>query len=137
MARIAIACAAVLVVAGCSTPRDIAGLSGSYVMTIGTDTLHMDGTGLYRRVMVFNASPAVVLVDSGRWMLAQQGRLVALRDLPQRWPQHGNYDPKQGWHAGDSTIRQTVSLVVGSTWTGRTELGVRPEIGWRYLRIQP
>lgn len=122
------------VLAACSAPRDVAGLSGTYVMTIGTDTLHLDSSGRYARVFVLNG-PQGVRVDTGRWTIAQKGRLVALRSLPQRWPQHGNYDPVGGWHAPDTTIKQTVSLVIGRTWSGRTALDVRPEIGWRYLRL--
>ena len=121
----------------CSPPSDMAGLAGTYVMTIAynTDTLRLDPSGRYTRRYVQGSSP-VVPVDTGRWTVSRNGRLVQVRDLPRRWPEHGRYDPVQGWHAPDTTVRQTAALSIGTTWTGRTELGVRPEIGWRYRRLR-
>ena len=115
----------------CSPPTDIAGLAGTYVMTIGIDTLRLDPSGRYSRV--FGSQN---VVDRGRWTVSTNGRLVALHDLPRRWPAHGRFDPVQGWHAPDTTVRQTVALMIGTTWTGRIALGVQPEIGWRYLRLR-
>jgi hypothetical protein len=58
--------------------------------------------------------------------------------LPQRWPEHGRFDPKIGrWHGADTAVRRTQSLVLGTTWRGEVILGVKPEIGWRYRRLFP
>lgn len=122
--------------AACAAPTDMAGLAGTYVMTLGIDTLTLSAQGRYTRVYVLLTSPKVASVDTGRWMLSNKGRLVSLRNLTQRWPQHGRYDPAQGWHAADTTVRQTVGLTIDKTWTGRIVLGVRPEIGWRYVRAR-
>lgn len=124
----------VITVACFSPPTDVAGLAGTYVMTYGTDTLRLDSAGRYRRVQIFN-TPGGVHVDSGPWELMQHGRLVALRDFAQRLPAHGTYDPNRGWHATDTTTRKLVALPVDATWSGKTVLGVRPEIGWRYVRV--
>lgn len=114
----------------CSPPTDMAGLAGTYVMTIGIDTLRLDPSGHYTRV--FGSQH---VVDRGRWTVSRNGRLVALHDLPRRWPDHGRFDPTEGWHAPDTTVRQTVALTIGTTWTGRIALGVQPEIDWQYLRV--
>lgn len=114
--------------AACSAPTDMADLAGTYVMTLGADTLRLDASGRYSRV---NGGS----VDRGRWTVSANGHRVVLHDLPRRWPEHGRYDPGQGWHVPDTTVRQAVTLTIGTTWTGRIALGVQPEIGWRYLRI--
>jgi len=114
--------------AACSAPTAMADLAGTYVMTLGADTLRLDASGRYSRV---NGGS----VDRGRWTVSANGHRVVLHDLPRRWPEHGRYDPGQGWHVPDTTVRQAVTLTIGTTWTGRIALGVQPEIGWRYLRI--
>ncbi len=79
-----------------------------------------------------------MVVDSGRWRLSRDRRLVALYQLPQRWPAHGRLDPKTGrWHEADTTVRRTQALVIESTWRGEVTLAVKPEIGWRYRRLLP
>jgi hypothetical protein len=132
--RSAILTAVSLALAACSSPTDAASLAGTYVMSIGTDTLRLDPSGRYARAFLVRA-PDVVAVDTGRWSLSRNGRMVTLENLPRRWPEHGRFDPVQGWHAPDTTVRQTIALLVGTTWTGKTTLGVRPEIGWRYVRL--
>lgn len=131
----ALAMIAVLL-AACSAPPDMAGLAGSYVMSIDIDTLRLGADGTYRRTHVVLSRPPRIRVDSGKWTVMLDGRLVALRDLRSRWPEHGRYDPKDGsWHSPDTSVVRTVSLTVERTWTGKLELGVRPEIGWKYVRL--
>ena len=118
----------VAMLTGCSPPTDMAGLAGTYVMTIGGDTLRLNTSGGYVRVIG-------EAVDSGQWTVSEKFNMVVLHDLPRRWPEHGRYDPVQGWHAPDTSVRQTISLTIGTTWTGRIALGVLPEIGWKYVRL--
>ena len=114
----------------------MAGLSGTYVMTLGIDTLQLTADGRYKRTYVLLTSPKVVSVDTGRWLLTNQGRHVTLRNLTQRWPEHGRYDSVTGrWHEADTTVRRTVGLPIDRTWRGKTTLGIRPEIGWRYSPV--
>lgn len=113
-------------------------LAGTYVLSIQTDTLHLDSLGRYTRVYAQMGTPKLVVIDSGRWRLSSNRRLVALDGLPQRWPEHGRFDPKTGrWHEADTAVRRTQSLVIGVTWRGHVTLGVQPEIGWRYRRRFP
>ncbi len=67
----------------------MAGLAGTYVMTIGGDTLRLDISGRYVRVFG-------VAVDRGQWTVSEKLKVVVLHDLPRRWPEHGRYDPAQG-----------------------------------------
>ena len=125
-------------VAACSAPSEMADLAGTYVLSIQTDTLHLDSLGRYTRVYAQMGTPKLVAIDSGRWRLSNNKRFVALFGLPQRWPEHGRIDPKTGrWHEADMTVRRTVSLVIGTTWRGEVTLGLKPEIGWRYRRLFP
>jgi hypothetical protein len=108
------------------------------VLSIQADTLHLDRTGRYVRTYTQVGTPQRVDVDSGQWRLSNDKRFVALAGLPQRWPEHGRFDPKTGrWHEADTTVRRTQALVIGSTWRGEVTLGVKPEIGWRYRRLFP
>ena len=125
--RLLLADVMVAMLTGCSAPTDMAGLAGTYVMTIGGDTLRLDTSGRYVRVIG-------EAVDSGQWTVSEKLKMVVLHDLPRRWPDHGRYDPAQGWHYPDTSVRQTISLTIGTTWTGRIALGVMPEIGWNYVR---
>lgn len=88
-----------VLLAACSPPADVAHLTGTYVMTIGIDTLRLDSAGAYQRAF---GSPSARAVDNGRWRLGNKNRLVVLTDLPQRWPDHGNHDVKRGWHSADT-----------------------------------
>jgi hypothetical protein len=116
----------------------MADLAGTYVLSIAVDTLHLDSVGRYTRVHVQIGTPRLVSIDRGRWRVSNDRRLVALHNLPQRWPEHGRFDPKTGrWHEADTTLRQTVALMIGSTWRGAVTLGVKPELGWRYRRLMP
>lgn len=122
----------------CSAPPEMADVAGTYVLSIQTDTLRLDSTGRYARTYAHLGVPRRVAVDSGRWRLSRDRRLVALYELPQRWPEHGRFDPKTGrWHEADTAVRRTQSLVIESTWRGTITLGVKPEIGWRYRRFLP
>jgi hypothetical protein len=124
--------------AACSAPTDMADIAGTYVLSIQADTLHLDRTGRYVRTYTQVGTPQRVAVDSGQWRLSNDKRFVALAGLPQRWPEHGRFDPKTGrWHEADTTVRRTQALVIGSTWRGEVTLGVKPEIGWRYRRLFP
>ena len=125
-------------VSACSAPSEMADLAGTYVLSIQTDTLRLNSLGRYTRVYARWGTLKHVAVDSGRWRLSRNRRLVALDGLPQRWPEHGRYDPKTGrWHEADTTVRRTQSLVIGSTWRGEVTLDVKPELGWRYRRLLP
>lgn len=125
-------------VTACSAPSEMADLAGTYVLSIQTDTLRLDSLGRYTRVFAQLGTPRLEVIDSGRWRLSSSRRLVALEGLPQRWPEHGRFDPKTGrWHEADTTVRRTQSLVIGSTWRGKVTLDVKPEIGWRYRRLSP
>lgn len=127
-----------VVAAACSAPPEVADVAGTYVLSIQTDTLRLDSMGRYVRTYAQLGLPKRVAVDSGRWRLSRDRRLVALYQLPQRWPEHGRYDPQTGrWHEADTAVRRTQSLVIESTWRGRLTLGVKPEIGWRYRRLVP
>lgn len=122
----------------CSAPSEMADLAGTYVLSIETDTLRLDSLGRYTRVYAQLGTPKLVAIDTGRWSLSRNRRLVALSGLPQRWPEHGRFDPKTGrWHEPNTTVRRTESLVIGATWKGEVTLGVKPEIGWRYRRLFP
>lgn len=122
----------------CSAPAEIADVAGTYVLSIQTDTLRLDSTGRYARTYAQVGMPKLVVIDSGRWSLSRDRRLVALYALPQRWPEHGRFDPKTGrWHEADTTVRRTQALVIESTWRGAVTLGVKPELGWRYRRLSP
>lgn len=127
-----------MAVSACSTATEMADLAGTYVFSIETDTLRLDSTGTYARTYAHLGTPHRVWIDSGRWRLSRNGRLVALYALPQRWPEHGRFDPTTGrWHEADTTVRRTQSLVIESTWRGAITLGAKPEIGWRYRRLTP
>jgi hypothetical protein len=116
----------------------MADIAGTYALSIQADTLHLDRTGRYVRTYTQVGTPQRVDVDSGQWRLSNDKRFVALAGLPQRWPEHGRFDPKTGrWHEADTTVRRTQALVIGSTWRGEVTLGVKPEIGWRYRRLFP
>lgn len=122
----------------CSAPPEMADVAGTYVLSIQTDTLRLDSTGRYARTYAHLGVPKRMVVDSGRWRLSRDRRLVALYQLPQRWPAHGRLDPKTGrWHEADTTVRRTQALVIESTWRGEVTLAVKPEIGWRYRRLLP
>lgn len=122
----------------CSAPHEMADVAGTYVLSIQTDTLRLDSTGRYVRTFAQLGLPKRVAVDSGRWRLSRDRRLVALYQLPQRWPEHGRYDPQTGrWHEADTAVRRTQALVIESTWRGEVTLAVKPEIGWRYRRLVP
>lgn len=122
----------------CSAPVEMDDLVGTWVLSIQTDTLRLDSTGHYARTYAQLGTPRQVAIDSGRWRLSNDQRMVALHTLPQRWPEHGRFDPKTGrWHEADTTIRRTQSLVIESSWRGRVTLAVMPEIGWRYRRLLP
>jgi hypothetical protein len=116
----------------------MAGLAGTYVMHVdyNTDTLRLDASGRYSRVYV-QGSSSDVAADTGRWSLSRNRRLVMIHGLRRRWPEHGRFDPAQGWHGADTSVVQTIGLTIGTTWRGKPELGVRPEIGWRYRRVDP
>lgn len=125
-----------LLLTACAAPPDRGGLAGTYVMSTDIDTLRLDADGRYRRTHVILSQPPRIRVDSGKWTLMRTGELLAVHDLRSRWPEHGRFDAKDGtWHAPDTTVVRTVSLTVARTWRGAIELGVRPEIGWKYVRL--
>ncbi|MBM3908314.1 MAG: hypothetical protein FJ363_09615 [Gemmatimonadetes bacterium] len=120
----------------CAPASTTAELAGTYVLSIRIDTLHLDASGQYRRVSV-DIGAGRVAVDTGRWRLSNDRRLVALAALPHRWPDHGRYDPASGtWHEPDTAVRRMEALTIRSTWTGSTTLDLKPELGWRYRRLQ-
>lgn len=124
------------IVSACAPAPQRADLIGSYAMSIATDTLYLDSTGSYRRVFVGAGTPTGFGVDTGRWWLSNNRRLVALSAFPRRWPAHGRYDSVTGaWHQPDTTLRGFVSLQIRSSWTGAVTLDVIPELGWRYRRV--
>lgn len=125
-------------VPACAPSPKTADLVGTYVLSIETDTLHLDASGQYRRVFGQVGTPRRFAVDTGRWWVSNNQRLVALSALPQRWPAHGRFDPVSGtWHQPDTLLRGMVSLQIHATWTGAVTLDVIPELGWRYRRVRP
>jgi hypothetical protein len=113
-------------------------LAGTYVLSLETDTLHLDASGRYTRVFGRSGAPQPVAIDTGRWRVSNNGRLVSLAGLPRRWTEHGRFDPKSGtWHQPDTTLRGTLAMQIRVTWTGDVTLDVKPELGWRYIRLQP
>lgn len=130
------AIAALVLAAACAPPSETRDLAGTYVFSIATDTLRLDTTGHYTRVYGYSGSPAGVVVDSGRWRLSNNRRMVALSGLSSRWPEHGRYDPKAGtWHQPDTTVRRSFSLIIGRTWKGTITLAANPDFGWVYHRM--
>jgi len=121
---------------GCSIPTDMEQLAGTYVMSVGTDTLRLEASGRYTRVRRAPPSTGPVAIDSGRWTISERARLVGLHEFVRTWSEHGRFDPQQGWHAPDTSARRTIGLAIGRTWSGRVALGVQRELGWRYLRVE-
>lgn len=121
----------------CARAPSATDLVGTYVLSIETDTLHLAASGQYRRVFAQVGAPRTFAIDTGRWRVSNNGRLVALSALPQRWPAHGRYDSVSGtWHQPDTLQRGMVSLQINATWTGAVVLDVVPELGWRYRRVR-
>jgi hypothetical protein len=121
----------------CAPATEMADLAGTYVLSIETDTLHLDASGRYTRVFGRGGALRRAAVDTGRWRVSNNRRMVSLAGLPRRWPEHGRFDPLSGsWHQPDTTVRGTVALEIGVTWTGVVTLGVKPELGWRYRRLR-
>ena len=101
----------------------------------GADTLVLHPGGTYTRTFVGPSTPNGA-IDTGQWRLSGRGTAVALQGLPNRWPQHGRFDPKLGWHMPDTSVRGTTALTINRRWMRRTSLDVMPEKGWRYHRIE-
>ena len=120
--------------AACSAPSEMHALAGTYALTFGIDTLRLDSAGGYQRSF---GPPSARAVDHGRWTLLAERQLVALHDLPSRWPEHGryNYDHPQGWHMPDTARRTMIGLTIERSWRGQRRLGVKPEMGWHYVRV--
>lgn len=90
------------------TPPEMADVAGTYVLSIQTDTLRLDSMGRYARTYAQMGPPKRVAVDSGRWRLSRNRRLVAVYELPQRWPERGRLDAKtRRWHEADTAVRRT------------------------------
>lgn len=124
-------------IVACASSRDMTDLAGTYVFAIDVDTLRLDPTGRYTRVYGAHDASQRAAVDTGRWRVSNNGRMVSLAGLPRRWPEHGRFDPVSGrWHVPDTTARGTVALQIGVTWTGAVTLELQPEIGWRYRRVR-
>ncbi|MDQ8153834.1 MAG: hypothetical protein P3B98_04145 [Gemmatimonadota bacterium] len=124
-------------VSACTPASTATALVGTYVLSIGVDTLELRVDGHYRR-LITDIGARHVAVDTGRWRLANGGRLVALAALPNRWPDHGRFDPISGaWHLPDTMVRRTEALIIGASWRGAVTLGLKPELGWRYRRVAP
>lgn len=122
----------VATLSACAAPSEMPQLAGTYVLSFGIDTLRLDSAGTYRRS--FGWADAL-RIDQGRWGLGSAGRVVVLHDFPRRWPEHGNHDPKKGWHVPDTTQRHLLGLTIERSWSGGVRLGVMPEIGWRYVKL--
>lgn len=123
-------------VSACTRTSTVTALTGTYVLSIGVDTLILRSDGHYRRVIT-DIGARRTAVDTGRWRLANSGRLVALAALPNRWPDHGRFDPISGaWHLPDTTVRRTEALTISTNWRGAVTLGLKPELGWQYQRLQ-
>lgn len=139
--RVSIACLLVLccgVGLACTPATDQSTVVGTYVLSIETDTLHLDAGGRYRRVFGRSGAPRAAAIDTGRWRMSTDGRSVALAALPQRWPAHGRYDPVSGvWHQADTLRRGFVSLRIRAGWRGDVTLEAVPELGWLYRRLVP
>ena len=123
--------------AACTPSVERADLIGTYVLSIETDTLHLEASGRYRRVFGRSGAAARAATDTGRWRMSNDGKRIALAALPRRWPDHGRYDSVSGvWHQPDTLVRGFVSLHIRKGWRGDLLLDVVPELGWRYRRIE-
>lgn len=100
-----VACAAALLSPGCSAPVEVAELPGTYVFSIKADTLHLEASGLYRRVFVRNELDGGVSVDTGRS------------------------------HEADTLRRGVLALEIKRTWKRELTLEAHSEFGWRYARL--
>ena len=121
----------------CAPSTEMADLAGTYVLSIEVDTLHLDASGRYTRVHGRTGAMQRAAVDTGRWRVSNNRRMVSLAGLPRRWPEHGRYDPQSGtWHEPDTMVRGTVALEIGVAWSGAVTLGLKPELGWRYRRLR-
>lgn len=60
----------------------MADVAGTCVLSIQTDTLRLDSMGRYAWTYAQLGTPKRVVVDSGRWRLSRDRRLVALYELP-------------------------------------------------------
>ena len=110
---------------------------GSWAMSIdgGADTLLLYSAGVYTRTFVGPSTPNGA-IDTGRWRLTRNKSVVSLGSLTNRWPEHGRFDPKLGWHMPDTSVRSTFALTINRRWTGTTTLDLMPEKGWRYRRVE-
>ena len=119
----------------CSPPRDVAGLSGTYVMSKpwNADTLVLRADGRY--VRRFKAEDAPQAVDSGAWFLTRGAGYVGLRAFPKRWAFVHDL-------MGDTTNGRVLttptmlSLSVRLSWRGVVRLGWYPEFNWWYVRVR-
>ena len=126
----------VLASGACAPSRDATSLAGTYAFSFGFDTLYLEPSGRFRRVFRSAAAAGGFSVDTGRWVVSRNRRLVGLSALPQRWPAHGRFDSLSGrWHEPDTLLRGAVSLQIRATWTGALTLDYKPEIDWRYRRV--
>lgn len=122
--------------AACSIPHDMAGIAGVYVMSQkrASDTLRLTADGRYTRTYRVDDEPAVV--DSGRWFLSRDARLVGLRDYPRRWA--FVHDLMSDTTRGRLLTRpSSLALTVERSRLGALRLGWHSDWGWWYLRVGP
>lgn len=125
-------------VAGCTPPRDPAGLAGTYVAHQtnwgAVDTLRLSADARY--VRTYKADEGVPVTDSGSWFLSRDKRTVALKAYPPRWRFVHDLmgDTTNGRILEEPRI---ISLTIGRSWRGTVRLGWRPEWGWWYDRSAP
>ena len=125
---------ATLGLAACTKPRDVAALAGTYVMhqSLAADTLHLRADGRY--VRAYRKAGAATMVDSGRWFLTNNKKMVGLRDYPRRWAfVHDLMGDPNGLAL---TRPATLALTVERGRFGRLRLGWHSEFGWWYERIK-
>jgi hypothetical protein len=127
-----------LVIAGilfaCASEPTALSLAGAYVMSrnANADTLFLRAGGVYRRSF---HGPNGLAIDSGRWTLSRDHRMVILRDFPKRWAFVHDL-------MGDTTNGRvltrpgTVGLTLSRSWTGKTRLDWYPEFAWRFERTR-
>jgi hypothetical protein len=118
---------------GCSMPRDMKDIAGTYVMHAkwAADTLRLRTDGRY--VRTYHKEQEPIATDSGRWFLSRSRRLVALRDFPKRWAfVHDLMNDRKGLALLQPT---TLALTIERSRLGKMRLGWHTQFGWWYDRL--
>jgi hypothetical protein len=113
----------------CGPRSDVEGVAGTYVLR-DSDTLALEASGHFRRAHRTRVpNGETTFVDTGRWVIRGEGRLVALT-MPVRWSQqHGHVMQPES-----ITVARPIALAIARNWRGQRRLDYRPDLGLSWVR---